>query len=383
MAAGLAALQVTANRTRPMAKSASKRGPKPPKPTKPTTKTPPSKPPEPFEPAPEALQPFLDTLDPAKIYITHIDTHPPQFKRKVFSVPILMNIGILVLLAWRLYAIVPFYFSIVLSTLGNPSDATVDVAHSSWAQLAAIALRRAGNFALDFVLFKYILPWPFTFLANPCVWRWTIGFQAREIIVRVSRRSWDAAANPAVTSAIITDPDSAIFLERILPAIDRAYVARRTGYIMMDKSWDLDFAAMMCAHDLVARARVAEAEFQKTVIMHSDPFGWIVWPVWQLDEGGDEVSRKKIVAFKDRLTLLGHESLFFRWIEIVQYESTQEGGFTPQRQASAMRQAKELFEKHGIDFDEFFKDLGGVDGLPGMEGMEDGGGGGGGGAAGP
>lgn len=64
---------------------------------------------------------------------------------------------------------------------------------------------------------------------------------------------------------------------------------------------------------------------------------------------------------------MGKESVFFRWIELIQYESTQPGGFTSERQASAMRQAKEMFENQGIDFEMFWREIGGMEGMPGLE----------------
>lgn len=73
------------------------------------------------------------------------------------------------------------------------------------------------------------------------------------------------------------------------------------------------------------------------------------------------------MAFKDRLTAIGKENLFFRWIELIQYESSQPGGFTPERQQDAVVKAKELFERQGVDFEQFIKDIGGLDGIPGLE----------------
>ena len=83
----------------------------------------------------------------------------------------------------------------------------------------------------------------------------------------------------------------------------------------------------------------------------------------------EEEGRRKIVAFKDELTSLGKESLFFRWIELVQFESSQPGGFTPDRQQKTMEKAKEMFESQGVDFDKFWAKIGGMQGMPGMDQM--------------
>ena len=75
------------------------------------------------------------------------------------------------------------------------------------------------------------------------------------------------------------------------------------------------------------------------------------------------------MAFKDELTALGKENLFFRWIELVQFESSQPGGFGPERQKHTMIKAKEMFEDQGIDFDKFWAKIGGMQGMPGMDEM--------------
>lgn len=62
---------------------------------------------------------------------------------------------------------------------------------------------------------------------------------------------------------------------------------------------------------------------------------------------------------------MGKENLFFRWIEIVQFESSQPGGFTPERQVRAVDQARQAFKEQGVDFEEFVKSVGGMDAMPG------------------
>ena len=120
---------------------------------------------------------------------------------------------------------------------------------------------------------------------------------------------------------------------------------------MLDKSWDLDYAGMITAHSLVSSGKMNISDFEKTVIVYSETHGWLVWQVYKLDEGNQEDGRKKLILFKDRLTAIGKENLFFRWIELLQYETSQPGGFTPERQVDAMKKAKQLFESQGVDFD--------------------------------
>lgn len=65
--------------------------------------------------------------------------------------------------------------------------------------------------------------------------------------------------------------------------------------------------------------------------------------------------------------MLGKESVFFRWIELIQYESSQPGGFTPQRRVDTIEKARQLFEEQGIEFEEFLESVGGIQALPGLD----------------
>ncbi|KAJ9662270.1 hypothetical protein H2201_006201 [Coniosporium apollinis] len=326
-------------------------------------------PPAPFSIALSNLEPFLSSLDKSKVYITHIDTHPWWFKRRIFAVPVLLNVTILGLLLWRTYYILPTYWAITLSMLGNKTSATIDTESKSRTQLFWIVLWRTFTFLLDFLLIKIIWPWPLTFFferpGNPCIWRWRVGFRNREIYVRVSRK-W---GSEELLQGAKKGDESPFFKVRILPAIDRHYVRSKTGYLMMDANWDLDFATMVAAHRLVDTKAVPEDAFEKSILAFSTELdSWLVWKVHELDEGAEQESRKKIVQFKDRLTAMGKENLFLRWVELIQYESTQPGGFTKERQAQAVRRAEEMFQDQGIDFEEFVQSFGGVEGLPGLEG---------------
>ncbi|MCJ1282508.1 hypothetical protein MMC26_001831 [Xylographa opegraphella] len=330
-----------------------------------TAKT--SKPPAPYSTAPPILLSFLETLDPKHVYIIHIDDHPAALKKRVFVVPVLMNIVIAGLLLWRAYVALPNYVALVMNTLGYETIFQLDLTSTGWMTLMDIAVGRAFMFFIDFTLAKFVLPWPWEFFAgspgNPIAWRQRVGFQAEEIVVRRSRR-WDETLP---SDWLAEDSDGTVYKERILPAIDKKWVKAKTSYLMIDKSWDLDFAGMITAHDLVRVGKASLSDFQKTVIAHSEEHGWLTWPVWKLDEGSEEEARQKIVLFKDKLTVMGKENLFFSWIELIQFETSQPGGFTKERQAKTMEKAKELFESQGVDFEEFWKEVGGYQGLPGMQ----------------
>ena len=159
---------------------------------------------------------------------------------------------------------------------------------------------------------------------------------------------------------------------RIVAAVTPSRI-EKTGYMLIDASWNLDYDAMIHAHELVALTRQGKGipldEFRTAVLVNTDDDGWLIWRTGEEDGTGESrmSQRQQIVAFKDKLTDMGKEDLFFRWVEIIQYESTRPGGFTPERQYTAMSQAKKLFEENGVDFSRFWRDVGGMEGLAGFE----------------
>lgn len=177
-----------------------------------------------------------------------------------------------------------------------------------------------------------------------------------------------------------------MFKDRIIPAIQPERLKAKTGYLMIDADWDLDFAAMVRAHGIVD-SRQGEVggkrkdhfePFMASVLVHGgDDSGWLVWRLEQQQQpnggGGDEdkmsvddmseSQRDKIMEFKNRLSEMGKEDLFFRWIELVQFHSTQAGGFTPEKQRKAMEEVQALFQKNGVDFEKFWADVGGMEGV--------------------
>ena len=275
-----------------------------------------------------------------------------------------LNVAIALLLLWHASAVLPWYISLLFTVWGYETNVKVNVPEAGATGVVNEAMNRTFNFFLDFMLVKFALPWPLDFFfghTSPTSWRLSVGFQDQEIGVRKSRK-WDEKLPKEWLSE---DADGLVYKERIMPAIDRQWVKAKTSYLMMDKSWDLDFAAMARAHGLVKKGTNQLKDFEKTVLAYSEDFGWLVWSVWKMDqgEGGQDAGRHKILSFKEKLEEMGKEDLFYRWIEIVQYETSQPGGFTKERQAEAMRQARELFEAQGVDFDKFWKEVEGDTGI--------------------
>ncbi|KAI9041267.1 uncharacterized protein KD926_007221 [Aspergillus affinis] len=318
----------------------------------------------PFAKAPETLQPFLQTFAPEEVYLIHIDRTPQDIKKQAFNVPVIINVVITVVLAARVYMVRNLYPAMLATVFGFVSPPTVDTSSTPWEELAVTVLIRTANVMLDYFLVTIFLSWPIRFIEGPVMWRRNVGFRDREIIIRRSRRS---LSEKLERNRWIREDEAT--RDKIVAAVTPDRI-KKTGYLLVDADWDLDYDAMVRAHELVDRSRTGNGipldEFRTAVVVNTDADGWLMWHVGDEDtaEGrARSAQRDQILAFKDKLTAMGKEDLFFRWVELIQYESTRPEGFTPERQKSAMVQAKQLFENEGVDFQRFWQEVGGLEGF--------------------
>lgn len=354
--------------------------------------------PKPFTAAPASLDAFLEVLDDDRVYIVHVDRQPVAFKKKIFNVPIAMNIAIVIGLAARLYVMLPHYLDLIFLSMGYDTPAAIDKAAYSADELWRLTARRAVMVAIDFVLFRFIGMWAWLFFVgdgfsnpdiSPARWRYLLGYRSAEIVVRASR-SWGAdeiwgSLGPGAT----LDPNAEVVRERLMPALDVAWMRARTGYMMMGRDFELDFGAMLHAHDLVEPQKAnVMSDFELCVLVKAkdEASGWCIWRLSE-GEGGvpegaeddqgseepimidglsEEQARRRIEAFRQRLVVLDKESLCYRFIEIVQYESSLPGGFNAERRESTLAKARDAFARADLDFDKFVEDLGGEHMLPGF-----------------
>ncbi|GJN82556.1 hypothetical protein PLIIFM63780_006096 [Purpureocillium lilacinum] len=313
-------------------------------------------PPAPFKRPPEVLESFARGLNEKHIYVTHIDSKPAAFKRKIFLVPVAMNVCVSLLFAWRMYAILPWYWQLVVSAFGYQSDATFPASQATWGELAWEIGKRGVTMFIDFMLFVFVWPWPVEFAAgqrhgNPMLWRRKVGFRDREIYVRRSR-DWDRLLRD-----IFKDADSRkILTAYIQQATSPLLQEQKTGYLLMNSHWDLDWEAMVYAHQLVDTKAVALEAFKNVVLVHHKDYGWLCYDLKMGSAVEEDDKRRQVFAFRDALTALGKEDLFYRWVEIVQFEATQPGGFGPEKQEEAAKKIRDMFEKENINFDELWKE---------------------------
>jgi hypothetical protein len=325
-----------------------------------------SKPLTPFVKAPSLLQPFLEPLSTKEIYLVHIDTHPPDFKKQLFIVPVLLNAAIILLIAYRVYNGAFIYPALLAMAIGRTSSMTVDTSAISWNEFGSLILRRTVTFAFDYFLITLFVGWPIRFIRGPVNWRRAIGFRDREVVVRQSRKSW---SQKLVRNRWIYDDEETV-RDKIVPAVSPERV-KKSGFLLVDADWDLDYDAMVRAHRSIDLTRKGEGiqldEYRTAVLVHTDEDGWLIWRV--ADEGSKdkEQQRDQIFAFREKLASMGKEDLFFRWVELVQYESSQPGGFTPERQRSTMLQVQKMFEAKNVDFPRLWREVGGEEGdLPNL-----------------
>ncbi|KAM0285465.1 hypothetical protein ACHAQH_001414 [Verticillium albo-atrum] len=320
----------------------------------------PTVPPAPFKQPPSVLDPFISLLDPSHIYITHLDLKPTDFKRKIFLVPLGMNIIVILLFALRTWYIIPYYWLLIQSGLGHANETTFPASTSTWAQIAWEVTKRGATFSLDLILVVFVWPWPVEFAlgrthGNPLRWRWNVGFREKEVYVRRSRE-WDRKLGDILKNAEGKNAVLALVRQATSPMLQH----EKTGYLTMNGEWDLDWEAMVQAHAMADRKEIALDAFRSVVLVHHVEYGWMTLAQLKEDEQVDE-RRQQVFEFRDALAAVGKEDLFFRWIEIVQFESTQPGGFGPERQVDAAKRIREMFSKEGIDFDEFWKESVGED----------------------
>lgn len=318
------------------------------------------KPPIPFVKAPSALKSFLEELSPNEIYLIHIDKEQPDFKKQLFILPIILNTAIVLLIAYRVYHGFYTYPEMISSVLGLSSP-SVDVSSQPLQDSMVMLVKRVFMLALDYSLITFFSGWPIRFILGPVYWRRKIGFRQREVVVRKSRTPWSSRLK---RNRWIYD-DEEVISDVITPAVAPQRIMK-SGYLLIDANWDLDYNAMVRAHgliDLTSKGQGVQLdEFRTAVLVNTDDDGWLIWRVADEDTPERGHQRDQLLAFQEKLASMGKEDLFFRWVELVQYESSQPGGFTPERQRNAMLQAREMFEREGVDFSRFWREVGGMEG---------------------
>jgi len=213
--------------------------------------------------------------------------------------------------------------------------------------------------------------------------------------------------------------DSPFWKTRVLPAVKREYVTQKTGYAMMGRDWDLDFDLMTKVTKLVDKGTCKEGDFAAPLVLAYDAGGTEAWVCWRVEESAtfsvpvaavvdieeptssapatssstnvtpttknqngninpsspssstpsprlprldpqEKDPRKIMQHFEHRLAAMGKEELFYRWVELMQYESDAPGGFTPERREEAKRRVRTLFAAYGVVYERFVEEVVGL-----------------------
>ena len=343
---------------------------------------------------PPALSTLLTTFPTKKIYILSIDTTTPSHRRRTFLLILLFNTLLAALLAYRLWYATPTYLSLFFSILGYKTPTSIASPPTQWTQSARLLAQRMGMFFFDgVVLGRYVSEWPITFFlgrqddTTGCLrWRYQLGFTwlEREVVVRRSR-AW--ATDISAISSRLLSPDSSNpnpktiqgadatekATEIIRAATTPSRIQSKPGLLLIDKDWELYYTGMVDAHTLLSdpTSGLTRQELTKNgpivCIFDATTSSWKIWRPWS---DGQELPRNdggKLRLFKDLLTAMGREGLFFRWVEVVQHESSSAEVFTSERREKVVKVSRELFEREGVRWDEVVDGIGGLEGLFGME----------------
>ena len=337
------------------------------------TTSPASVAPAPFKVAPAPLQHFASTLPTDHVYLVHIDHTPVSLKKRVFVVPVLLNVAITLILCVRVYYAAPVYLNQLITIFGYETAYSVDTENTAAPGLIDTISSRTFLLMIDYAIFVLLGSWPREFVfgsrasryISPFDWRTTVGFNEDDIIVRRARK-WDSPLVKGVEEGerFWTPQDELIVQNKIEPAMRKAYTSK-TAFTLLDKDWDLDFKGIIDAHRLVKDGRVKQADLKDIALVYYNK-QWIVWRVHEALETQEATKDDKVEAFKDKLTGLKQEGIFYRWIELVQYETSQPDGFTETRQDIALQELRSMLKAKDVDDAAFLEELGGTDALPGL-----------------
>ena len=106
--------------------------------------------------------------------------------------------------------------------------------------------------------------------------------------------------------------------------------------------------------------------FRLLVLLYHSEHGWIVVDTNIGVNAKEDERRRQVFAFKDSLAAIDKEDLFYRWIEIIQFESSQPGGFGEEKQVEVAQKIRDLFQENDVDFDKLWKESVGTDNLAGI-----------------
>jgi len=344
-----------------------------------------SSPPSPFEPAPAALLPLAKYLPRDHVFVVHPEQTPPALRRQAFIVPVLLNLVISAGLCWRLYRAVPVYLEQLITILGYETSWSVTPKNLAWSDLINILGSRTILLTVDYVIFGILGRWPYEFLLGDrygryvgCAgWKWDVGFsRPKEPVVRRGRK-WDVPifldeeerkkqAKPADTW---TREEELAVYTKCTDALRKSQTSKN-ALSLLDKDWDLDYRAMVDSTELIDQAKLSLDDVDHVVLVpwQGKWYSWYPHKVKATDGRIDPIPERdeRLESFKKHLIQLGCEDVFYRWIEIVQYETSQPARFTQNKRNEAEQELRRMLRSRKKDDEAFVQAVGGLQNVPGL-----------------
>ncbi|KAK5088871.1 hypothetical protein LTR05_003093 [Lithohypha guttulata] len=341
--------------------------------------------PAPFIPAPVALLALTNTLPRNHVFLVHPESSLPGLRKRLFLVPVLLNIVIVAGLCWRLYYAVPVYLEQISTILGYQTPYSVKPKALSWSVLFEIVAYRTFYLTIDYALFGLLGRWPWEFLfgdrygrhTSAFHWKWSVGFnREKEPIVRRARR-WDASIYQSeIERKHQGKPEKEWTKEEELAVYTkcsdalRQFVTMKNALSLLDKDWDLDYRAMVDTAELIDAAKLTWPDLDHVVLVpwQGKWYSWYPHGVSTAISSGQPAKKQdeKLEEFKKALIELKCEDIFYRWIEIVQFETSQPAGLTPNKKMEMEQELKNMLEARNKDFASFLQVIGGLSSVPGL-----------------
>lgn len=328
--------------------------------------------PTPWEAVSGGLEAFTSTLPSDHIYVVHVDKTPVAAKKQAFLVPIVLNTLIVLGMIARIYYAAPIYLSLIIDVFNIDTSYAIDPSIATKKDIVSTVFARTFLFASDYAIFWLIGSWPREFVAGsainrfvgPLGWRMSVGLQKEEIIVRRGRK-WDISiAQPEKDWSV---EDELTMKVKVEAAMSRSYTSK-TGLSLLDRDWDLDYKGMTDAHRFIedGRAKIEELE-DCALVSYQDQ--WLFWRVHEKVSEASGAGDPKVQAFKQKLADHGCESVFYRYMELLQYETNQPVADLDEVRSRLEQELKRSMKakKPDVDFDQFLKDIGGPESIPGFE----------------
>lgn len=319
------------------------------------------------------------------VFVVHPEQTPPALRRQAFIVPVLLNLIISAGLCWRLYHAVPVYLEQLITILGYETSWTVTPKNLAWGDLINIVGSRTILLTIDYVIFGILGRWPYEFLFGDrygryvgcAVWKWDVGFtRPKEPVVRRGRK-WDVPifldeeerkkqAKPGDTW---TKEEELAVYTKCTDALRKSQTSKN-ALSLLDKDWDLDYRAMVDTTELIDQTKLSLDDVDHVVLVpwQGKWYSWYPHKVEATDGHTDPIPERdeKLEGFKKHLIELGCEDVFYRWIEIVQYETSQPARFTQAKKNEAEQELRRMLRSRKRDDESFVQAVGGLQNVPGL-----------------